>query len=114
MMDRKEIKRNYKQTLKPMGVYRIKNLVNGKIFVGSSKNIDAKINSHKFTLEIGTHINKKLQQDYNAFGKENFLFETLELIKPKDDPVYDYTNDLKSLEKKWINKLNPFNENGYN
>ena len=30
-MDKKELKKKYKQTLRPMGVYQIKNLVNGKI-----------------------------------------------------------------------------------
>lgn len=114
MIDRKEIKRNYKQTLRPMGVYQIKNLVNGKIFVGGSKNIEAKINSHKFTLEVGSHVNKKLQFDYNKFGKDNFSFEVIELLKLKEDLAYDYTDDLKVLEKKWLEKLDPFNDKGYN
>lgn len=114
MIDKKEIKRNYKQTLRPMGIYQIKNLVNGKVFIGSTKNIDAKINAHKFTLEVGSHINKELQNDYNNCGKEYFSFEVLELVKPKEDHSYDYSNDLKELEKKWIQKLQPFNEAGYN
>lgn len=114
MLDKSEIKRNYKQSLRQMGVYQIRNLVNGKIFIGSSKNIPAKFNSHQFTLEIDSHINRKLQDEYNKFGKENFVYEILELVKPKDDPAYDYSYDIKSLEKLWLAKLNPFNDAGYN
>lgn len=113
-MDKREIKRNYKQMLRQMGVYQIRNVVNGKIFIGSSKNIPAKFNSHQFTLEIGSHINRKLQDEYKQFGKENFVFEILELVKPKEDPAYDYSYDIKALEKVWLEKLSPFNERGYN
>ena len=43
MIDKKELKKQYKQTLQPMGVYQIKNLVNGKIFIGSVKNLPGKL-----------------------------------------------------------------------
>ena len=59
MIDKKEIKRNYKQAFKPAGIYQIKCLISGKTFIGSSKNVDAKINAHKFTLEVGTHMNSE-------------------------------------------------------
>lgn len=113
-MDRKEIKRNYKQKIQQMGIYQIRNLANGKVFIGGSKNIPAKFNAHTFTLEIGTHINKKLQEEYKQFGKESFVFEVLEIVKPKEDAAYDYSFDIKELEKKWLNKINPTGENGYN
>ncbi|MHB8338704.1 MAG: GIY-YIG nuclease family protein [Ignavibacteriaceae bacterium] len=44
MINKSEIRKNYKRTLNPMGVYQVKNLVNGKIFIGSSKNIPARLN----------------------------------------------------------------------
>ena len=36
-MDRKAIIREYKSTPRPMGVYQIKNRINGKVLIGSSK-----------------------------------------------------------------------------
>jgi hypothetical protein len=42
-MDKKQLIKDYKRTIQPMGVYQIKNLVSGKIFIGSGKNLHGKI-----------------------------------------------------------------------
>jgi group I intron endonuclease len=113
MIDKRKLKEQYKQTLLPMGVYQIKNLANGKILVGSSKNLPGKINSHRFQLNMGSHMNKALQKEFTYFGKENFTFQVLDNLDPKDDPSYDYSMDLDILEKMWIERLQPFGERGY-
>ncbi len=114
MTNKSEIKKNYKQALPPMGIYQVKNLVNNKILIGSSKNLPGRINRFKFGLKYGTESNKELNEDYKKYGEENFSFDVIDELKPKDDPVYDYTEDLKVLEEMWIEKLQPFNERGYN
>lgn len=114
MIDKKEIKKQYKRTLTPMGIYQIKNLVNGKIFIGSAKNIPGKINSSKFQLNSGVHMNKDLQFDYSKYGEDKFSFEIIDLLEPKDDPSYRYDDDLKTLEDLWLDKLQPYDESGYN
>lgn len=114
MIDKKELKKQYKQTLPPMGIYQIKNLINGKIFIGSSKNLHGKSNSYKFQLNSGLHMNRELQEDYTKYGEENFSFEVLDTLEPKDDPAYKYDEDLKTLEDLWLEKLQPFDEKGYN
>ena len=114
MIDKAELKRKYKQTLTPMGIYIIKNLVNGKIFIGKSKNIPGRINRHKFDLERNAENIQDLQKDYNQFGLENFSFEILDQLEPKEDPTYNYTEDLTVLEELWLEKLQPFGDKGYN
>ena len=114
MIDKKELKKNYKQTSTLMGVYQIKNLANGKIFIGSSKNIPGRINRHKFQLKFGGEDIKELMEDYKKFGEENFSFEILDELKPKNEAGYDYTEDLEVLEELWLEKLQPFGERGYN
>ena len=114
MIDKKELKKLYKQTLPPMGIYRIKNLVNGKIFIGSSLNLHGKSNSFKFQLRSGVHVNSELQKDFNQFGEDNFVFEIVDLLEPKDDPEYDYREDLKVFLELWMEKLRPYGETGYN
>ena len=114
MINKKEAKKKYKQTLPPMGVYQIKNLVNGKILIGNSKNLTGKFNSYKFQLNSGTHMNSELQADYKKYGENNFSFEILDQIEPKEDLTFDFTNDLAVLEELWIEKLQPFGEKGYN
>ena len=114
MIDKKELKKQYKQTLPPIGVYQIRNLANGKIFIGSSKNLNGKSNSFRFQLSAGLHINRQLQTDYTQFGEENFVFEVLDYLEPKEYLAYDFTSDLTTLEELWIEKLQPFGEKGYN
>jgi len=113
-MNKKKLKKQYAQTVQPMGVYQVKNLANGKIFIDSGQNIQGKINSCKFQLSHGFFMNKALQEDFNRIGLDNFAFEIIDLLEPKEDTKMDYTDDLKMLEKMWIEKLQPFNENGYN
>lgn len=113
-MNKKELKKQYTQTMQPMGVYQVKNLANGKIFIDSGQNIQGKINSCKFQLSLGSYMNKALQEDFNKIGLDNFTFEIIDLLEPKEDTKMDYTDDLKMLEEIWIDKLQPFDENGYN
>ena len=114
MADKAELKRKYKQTLTPMGIYIIKNIVNGKILIGKSKNIPGRINRHKFELEHGSENIRDLQKDYNQVGLSNFSFEMLDQLEPKEDPAYNYTDDLTVLLELWLEKLQPFEDRGYN
>ncbi len=114
MADRKELIRQYKQKILPMGIFQIRNLVNGKILIGSSKNLQNFANRHKFQLKLGSHQNKVLQDDYNKFGEANFVFEIIDQLPEKEDPAYDYSRDLKVLEDMWLEKVQPYNEKGYN
>lgn len=113
-MNKRELINKYKQTVQPMGIYQIRNVKNGKIFIGSAKDLRGRINSNKFQLKMGSHLNKKLQQDYNQLGEEGFSFDILDYLKPKEDLKYDYTEDLKILEEMWLEKVQPYNEKGYN
>jgi hypothetical protein len=52
-MDRKkELKQLYKETTIEAGVYKIKNILNEKIFIGSTPNLKT-LNGIKFMLENG-------------------------------------------------------------
>jgi len=114
-MDRKaELKLAYKNRPVKAGVFQIKNKVNGKLLLGSSLNLDGPLNRYKFELRLGSHRNKKLQEEWQQYGEENFDFEILEVIKIKDDPHFDLKDELTLLEEIWLEKLQPFGEKGYN
>jgi len=85
--DRKQIKLDYKQKIKPMGIFQIKNLVNGKVFIGDTFNLDAAYNKHKFQLNLGSHKNKDLQKEWNQYGQDNFTYEVLEVLE-QDDSIF--------------------------
>ncbi|MFT3892329.1 MAG: GIY-YIG nuclease family protein [Anaerolineales bacterium] len=112
---RKEINREYKERVKPAGVYQVKNLSNGKVLLGSSLNLEGPLNRHRFMLKIGSHTNKELQQDWNELGPDQFTFDILEEVQQrKDDPSFNLKDELTLLEMIWLEKLQPFGERGYN
>jgi hypothetical protein len=103
--NKNDLKKIYKETPRPMGVFQIRNSVTERIYLGSSLNITGKINSHRFLLKNGLSVILELQNDWNQYGEENFTFEILDYLKPKEEPDYDYTDDLKVLKELWSTKL---------
>lgn len=106
-------KKLYKQTLRPMGIFQIKNLSNGKVYIGRAMDLNGKLNSEKFQLKNNMHVNKDLQSDFNVLGEEKFAFESLDYLTAREKPDYDYGHDLQTLEAMWLEKLQPFGERGY-
>ena len=113
-MDKKQAKLAYKASRRPMGIFLIRNLVNDKIFVGSTLNLDAMFNRIRFQLAAGAHTNKALEEDWRRLGGGKFAFEVVEEIEPREDPNYDHAADLELLEDLWLEKLEPYDERGYN
>jgi group I intron endonuclease len=114
-MDKKELKSLYKSTPRPMGVYQIRNTVNGRVLVGSSLNLDGRRNRFGFEVKNGSISNNaELKRDWEQHGAESFVFEVLDELKPVEDPHYDYRDDLAELEKMWLEQLQPYGERGYN
>lgn len=114
MKSRKDINREYKERVKPSGIYQVKNTVNGKVLLGSSLNLEGPLNRHKFMLKIKSHPNKELQKDWDELGADKFVFEILEEVKVKDDPNFNLKDELTLLEQIWLEELQPFGERGYN
>ena len=57
-------KLEYKESMRPMGIYQIRNLVNEKVFVGSTLNLDSIFYRHLFQLNIGGYPNKPMQNNW--------------------------------------------------
>ena len=113
-MDKKAKIKEYKDTPRPMGVFQIKNKLNGKILIGSSNNLPARLNRFRAELKMGNCRNVALQQEWKEFGPEAFEFEELEILEPLDDPSYNPAEDLRFLETLWIEKLKSYGDGGYN
>lgn len=65
------------------GVYQIKNLINGKLYVGSAVNFKLRFNKHKSQLRLNNHDNIKLQNSFNNHSENNFVFEILATCPPE-------------------------------
>ena len=58
-------------------IYIITNMVNDKVYIGSTKNIDDRFYQHKHDLNNCIHHNEHLQNAWNKYGSESFEFKTL-------------------------------------
>lgn len=105
--------RAYKETPRPIGVYRIRNTGNGRSYVGRSVDLPSILNRERAQLRLGVHPLKDLQRDWDAIGPEGFVFEILDTLKLPDTPDYDPKEDLRTLEAMWLEQLQPFDAQGY-
>ncbi len=114
-MNRREMIKEYKNSLRPMGIVQVKNIRNGRVYLTASANTAGTINSIRFQLKTGTFFpSPALTQDLKEMGEQSFVIEVLDELKPiDDDPAHDYRDDLKALESIWLEKFKPFGERGY-
>lgn len=61
------------------GIYCIRNIIDNKVYVGSTKNFSKRWKVHLKCMSVG-HWNIKLRRAIEKHGIENFIFEIIELI----------------------------------
>jgi len=71
------------------GVYIIRNLVNGKEYVGQATNLWARWQKHKQEFANGTHDNPHLVNSWRKYGKENFEFIPLVICERAELTRYE-------------------------
>lgn len=113
-MDRKALIREYKESRRPMGVYRVYNTVKRKSFIGTSNDLPSMLNRQQAQLRMGAHPNRELQRDWNELGADAFEFEVLDTLTAPEQGDHDSTQDLRALEELWLDKLSLFGDQGYN
>jgi group I intron endonuclease len=104
-MDRSEAKKNYKQTKRPMGVYRIRNTQNGKSYIGFSTDLQARLRRHKAELKFGSHRNAELLGEWKSLGESCFEFEVLDELEHEENSKANPAEELGVLTEIWIRKL---------
>lgn len=92
--------------LTKIGIYSITNSKNGKKYIGSTaKSFKSRWKKHITNLKRGGHVSHHLQNAWNKYGEDNFIF--------KIEEIMDSVENLLDLERDYINKYDSFN-NGYN
>ena len=82
------------------GIYKIENLINHKIYIGQSIQIQHRLQKHKSTKD-NFYIHRAIQK----YGKENFSYDIIEECQP---------NQLDKRECYWIKHYNSLIPYGYN
>ena len=96
---RKEMVREYKERKVRQGVFTVRCLPDGALWIGTSRDLDAQQNGIWFQLRIGNHMNRGLQQAWNRHGADAFRFELLEIVE--DDNAEMVGLLLKEREQRW-------------
>ncbi|MBP1967809.1 GIY-YIG nuclease family protein [Paenibacillus aceris] len=109
---RQELQQIYKETKKESGVFQIRNTVNDKRWISSTKNLRS-LNGKRMELDMGKHMNNALQMELNEFGSSAFEVEVLEVLEVKETGYFDEDDALKKLEDKWLEQLQPYDDRGY-
>ena len=87
-------------------IYKITNILNGKVYIGKTHDLNKRILQHFSDLKKGKHHSRKLQRAVDKYGIDNFK------ISFKEVEVLD-EDALSLLEIQEIEKCDSYN-NGYN
>lgn len=95
------------------GVYKIENKHNGKVYIGSSENVERRLAAHQSNLLRGTHHCKEMQKDFN--DKHRFVTDVLyiEVIHNHRSLACDAQRRIHHMERKFMKEYNSI-EKGYN
>ncbi len=78
------------------GIYKIRNIVDGRYYLGRSQDIEARWHVHRLRLAAGQHKNHHLQAAWNEHGAACFAFEIVEEVQVE--------SLLLQREQVWLDK----------
>lgn len=94
---KRALSRQYKDSVRPAGVFAIRNRSNARVYVAGSLDVEGAMNRARFELNLRSHRNKALLQDWLALGPEQFGFEVVDRVKEREnDPGFDRAAELRS------------------
>jgi len=87
-------------------IYKIKNIINGRVYIGSSITPEHRKQTHLKALKAGKHYNKLMQQDYTEQNGEGFRYSMIDTCTEEDRNI---------VELQHINENSSFlSSGGYN
>ena len=104
-LTRKEAIRKFKERKPLLGAFAIRCTASGRVWAGTSRNLEATKNGAWFSLRIGSHIDKSLQEEWHAHGEPAFQYEILEKLDEDLHPLA-VADLLKEKRTHWIAQLN--------
>ena len=77
------------------GIYAITNIVSDTVYYGQASQMQDRLSNHRLALRKNIHENPRLQNSYNKYGEDAFIFTPIYVVKEKQI-------DLTPIEKKFI------------
>ncbi|PIB93073.1 GIY-YIG nuclease family protein [Caulobacter sp. FWC2] len=106
MSDRKALLREYRERKVESGVYAVRCVPTGEVWIGVAPDLSNRQNGVWFSLRQGSHREKSLQAAWNAHGAEAFLFEAVEAVDIEGLEGSMRAAKLKDRRAHWIATLN--------
>ena len=78
------------------GVYKITCEPTGVVYVGSSISVKNRWREHRWALGAGCHHNAHLQNAWNKYGAESFVFDVIQYV--------DFAENLRDREQHWLDR----------
>lgn len=99
------------------GIYKIVCTVNKRIYIGQSTDITERWKDHTRRLTINKHDNRYLQNAWNKYGEDSFIFSVVEACKKDFDllnarEIY-WINHYETLKRSKGFNINSGGGNGY-
>lgn len=89
----------------PRKVYAIRHNVTGRMYIGSSWDVERRYRNHINLLRQGKHTVEDMQKDFDEYG-DNYSFSILDVIRNFED---------RNKEYEWMQRFNTFVRGvGYN
>lgn len=83
------------------GIYQIRNTINNRVYIGQTKQpFEKRYLHHCWKLKSGSHDNQWLQNAFNKYGTDNFVFEILLITPPEAELINKYEYEMISNAKK--------------
>jgi hypothetical protein len=96
--ERRRRAREARDAFPPMGVYAIRDRASGRAWVGSSRDVHARLTRIQFELRHGAHPDRQMQAAWRQ-DPASFSFDVLALVQQRVDPAFDYAEELRVLEQ---------------
>lgn len=103
-IDKKQAIAAYKERKPIFGIYLVRCVTSGEVWIGQSPTLDTIQNRIWFALRLGSSPHASLQTAWREHGAENFVFEVVEQLDDEDSP-YFRDDLLKRRLEHWRSKL---------
>jgi len=95
-------------SLSTSGIYQIRSIINGKLYVGSANHFKDRKWDHLKRLKNKNHGSYLLQRHYDVHGENNLIFEIIEIVSRKiNEDILSFKKRLLEREQYYIDTLKP-------
>jgi hypothetical protein len=103
---RRALVRDYKERTVQAGIYAVRCVPTGAVWVGGTPDLSTRQNGVWFSLRTGGHTATSLQAAWNAHGEAAFVFEVLEALDDEGLERLGKASLLAERREHWRAALN--------